>query len=116
MADLRKRGSNWPRCWRDAKSTTMPSRCCKGRSKASGSTAASRLTCATRQQLGSYLLDALDPDHAEYLKFHIEVVACPFCAANLADLQRKAEPSAPAARSRHKKIYDSSRGLLSGEG
>lgn len=78
--------------------------------------ARARLTCATRQQLGSYLLDALDPDHADYLKFHIEVVACPFCAANLADLQRKAEPSAPAARSRHKKIYDSSRGLLSGEG
>jgi len=76
----------------------------------------SRLTCATRQQLGSYLLDALDPEHAEYLKFHIEVVACPFCSANLDDLQRKAEATATTARSRHKKIYDSSRGLLSGEG
>lgn len=76
----------------------------------------SRLTCATRQQLGSYLLDALDPDHADYLKFHIEVIGCPYCEANLADLQRKAEQTAPAARSRHKKIYDSSRGLLSGEG
>lgn len=78
--------------------------------------ARSRLTCTTRQQLGSYLLDALDPDHADYVKFHIEVVACPFCAANLADLERKAEPSAPTARSRQRKIYDSSRGLLPGEG
>ena len=74
-----------------------------------------RLTCATRQQLGTYLLDALDPDHADYLRFHIEVVGCPFCEANLADLKRKAEASAPVARSRHKKIYDSSRGLLSSE-
>lgn len=75
----------------------------------------SRLTCATRQQLGSYLLDALDPDHGDYLKFHIEVVGCPFCAANLADLQKKADQATPAARSRQKKIYESSRALLSGD-
>ena len=75
----------------------------------------SRLSCASRQQLGSFLLDALDPEHADYLKFHIEIVGCPFCGANLADLKHKAEHTAPAARSRQKKIYDSSRGLLSGE-
>jgi hypothetical protein len=33
-----------------------------------------RLTCPTRQQLGSYLLDALDPELAGYLKFHLEIV------------------------------------------
>lgn len=75
----------------------------------------SRLSCASRQQLGSYLLEALDPEHADYVKFHIEIVGCPFCGANLADLKHKAEHAAPAARSRQKKIYDSSRGLLSGE-
>ena len=47
----------------------------------------SRLTCPSRQQLGSLLLDALDPDLAAYLRFHIEVVECPYCQANLADLQ-----------------------------
>lgn len=72
------------------------------------------MTCASRQTLGSYLLDALDPDHAEYIKFHIDVVACPFCAANLADLKSKAEPT-PAAQTRHKRIYHSSRHLLPGE-
>ena len=46
-----------------------------------------RLTCPSRQQLGSYLLDALDPELAAYLKFHLEVVECPFCQANLADLE-----------------------------
>jgi len=74
-----------------------------------------RLTCASRQQLGSFLLDALDPDHASYLKFHIEVIACPFCQANLADLQHKAERVTPAAQTRQKRIYHSSRHLLSGE-
>lgn len=75
----------------------------------------SRLSCASRQQLGSYLLEALDPDHAEYVKFHIEVVGCPFCTANLADLQHKAEKVTPAAQTRQKRIYHSSRHLLSGE-
>src|SRR5437667_12680994 len=46
-----------------------------------------RLTCPSRQQLGSYLLDALDPELASYLQFHLEVVVCPFCQANLADLK-----------------------------
>jgi len=75
-----------------------------------------RLTCPSRQQLGSLLLDALDPDLAEYLKFHIEVVACPFCEANLADLKVKAESTTPAARSRHARILSSSRHLLPDDG
>src|SRR4051812_23114821 len=37
-----------------------------------------RLPCPTRQQLGSYLLDVLEPELADYLKFHVEVVECPF--------------------------------------
>ncbi len=48
-----------------------------------------RLTCPSRQQLGSYLLDALDPELASYIKFHLEVVECPYCQANFADLERR---------------------------
>ena len=51
----------------------------------------SRLTCPSRQQLGSFLLDALDPELASYLTFHLEVVECPFCQANLADLQAQSQ-------------------------
>jgi hypothetical protein len=76
----------------------------------------SRLTCPSRQQLGSLLLDALDPDLAEYLTFHIEVVECPFCQANMADLKGKAEASGNAARTRHARILNSSRHLLPDEG
>src|SRR6516165_8613 len=38
-----------------------------------------RLTCPSRQQLGSYLLDALAPELAGYIKFHIDVVECVYC-------------------------------------
>jgi hypothetical protein len=74
-----------------------------------------RLTCPSRQQLGSLTLDALDPDLASYLRFHIEVVACPFCQANLADLEAKAEPS-QAIKTRQHRFLQSSKHLLGDEG
>ena len=74
----------------------------------------SRLTCPSRQQLGSYLLDALDPDLASYLTFHVEVVECPFCQANLADLkaQSQAASAGQASKTRQRRILQSSRHLL----
>ena len=75
-----------------------------------------RLTCPSRQQLGSLLLDALDPELAAYLHFHIEVIACPYCQANLADLKGKAEPTSTVARTRQHRILQSSRHLLGDEG
>jgi len=71
-----------------------------------------RLTCPTRQQLGSLLLDVFDPDLADYLRFHIEVIACPFCQANLADLEGKAEATSSATQTRRQQIVQSSRHLL----
>jgi len=74
-----------------------------------------RLSCPNRQQLGSYLLDALDPDHASYLKFHLEVVACPYCQADVADLRSKGAQVPAAIESRYNRIVQSSRHLLGGE-
>jgi hypothetical protein len=73
-----------------------------------------RLTCPSRQQLGSFLLDVLDPDLASYLQFHIEVIECPFCQANLADLkaQSQANAAAGASKTRHHRILQSSQHLL----
>jgi hypothetical protein len=76
----------------------------------------SRLTCPSRQQLGSLLLDAIDPDLADYFRFHIDVIECPYCQANLADLKGKAEAMGPAAKTRHKRIWNSSRHLLPEDG
>lgn len=76
----------------------------------------SRLTCVSREQLGSYLLDVVDPDQTEYITFHLEIIECPFCRANLADLRGKADPMTPAAsQTRRKRIFHSSRHLLPGE-
>ncbi len=75
-----------------------------------------RLTCLNREQLGSYLLDVLEPEFSEYISFHLEIVECPLCRANLADLQGKADSHVPDARRRRKQaILHSSRHLLSGE-
>lgn len=74
-----------------------------------------RLTCPSRQQLGSYLLDVLEPELANYLKFHVEVVECPFCQANLADLQARSSAPAAVVKSRHNRILKSSQHLLGEE-
>ena len=71
-----------------------------------------RLTCPSRQQLGSYLLDVLEPELGDYVKFHVEVVECPFCQANLSDLKAKASQPAAAVANRHNRILRSSRHLL----
>jgi hypothetical protein len=73
-----------------------------------------RLTCPSRQQLGSFLLDALDPELASYLIFHIDVVECPFCQANLADLRAQSQTAAAAhaSRSRQHRFLQSSQHLL----
>lgn len=75
-----------------------------------------RLTCPPRQQLGTYLLDVLEPELADYIKFHIEVVECPYCKANLADLEAKANQSPNAAASRHNRILRSIKDKMSDDG
>ena len=71
-----------------------------------------RLSCASREQLGGYLLDALDPDLHDYIAFHLKTVGCPHCQANLDDLtKRKAEAEEPV-RKRRQKIVKSTAGLL----
>jgi anti-sigma factor RsiW len=74
-----------------------------------------RLSCVTREQLGSYLLEALDDEHTEYIRFHLETITCPFCRANLADLKAQQEEAVQHAKQRRHKIFQSSAGLLSGK-
>src|SRR6516165_10404639 len=74
-----------------------------------------RLTCPSRQQLGSFLLDALDPELASYLTFHLEVVECPFCKANLDDLKAQSQTAASASKNRQRRILQSSQHLLNEE-
>ena len=70
------------------------------------------LSCPTRDQLGGYLLQALDEDLFEYIGFHMDEIGCSFCTANLEDLQRKQAEATGSARSRLKRIVNSSAEVL----
>lgn len=72
-----------------------------------------RLTCPSREQLGSYLLGVLDPGHQQYIEFHLGTIACAFCQANLADLRSLHQEPAPKSQERRKRFFESSAGLLS---
>ncbi len=73
-----------------------------------------RLTCPNRETLGSYLLEVLDEGEQDYLRFHLETVQCPFCLANLADLQTVQKEPPPKAKERRRRIFQSSAGYLQG--
>jgi anti-sigma factor RsiW len=71
-----------------------------------------RLSCLSRSELGSWLLGALDDGLADYVEFHLQVVGCRECAANLEDLQRTQAAAANEPNARRKRIFESSAGVL----
>jgi hypothetical protein len=75
-----------------------------------------RLSCPTREQLGSWLLGAIDEDFAGYIAFHVEVVGCRYCQANLADLRLQQDGAEQAISTRRRKYFQSSAGYLKVDG
>ncbi len=71
-----------------------------------------RISCPTREQLGSHLLGVLEEGLDDYIRFHLTAIACPYCQANLADLEARQKEPAPQAQERRKKLFESSAGLL----
>ena len=71
-----------------------------------------RLTCPSREQLGSYLLMVLEDDVAGYIRFHLEVSGCRSCRANLDDLRTRQSDEPTAVETRRKKYFQSSAGQL----
>lgn len=68
-----------------------------------------RLSCATREELGSMLLGALDEELADYLKFHLNVIGCRYCQANLDDLTaQQAEAQGAEGDTRRRKYFQTS--------
>src|ERR1700736_2835861 len=65
-----------------------------------------RLSCPSREQLGSYLLQVLEPGFQDYVDFHLHTVACPFCLANLADLQVLRQEPAPKSQERRRRFFE----------
>jgi hypothetical protein len=71
-----------------------------------------RLSCPPREQLGSYLLGALEPTHSEYIGFHLQKIGCRYCQANLEDLRRQQQETAETVKTRRTKYYQSTAGHL----
>ncbi len=72
-----------------------------------------RLSCPSREQLGSFLLGVLPREAADYVKFHLESVECRYCAASLGDLKaQQTAAESEVAKRRRKKYFQSSAGYL----
>jgi len=71
-----------------------------------------RVSCATREQLGSYVLGVLPQEATDYLTFHLEVIGCRVCRANLADLQKQQAEAGDVVQTRRRKYFQSSAGYL----
>jgi hypothetical protein len=72
-----------------------------------------RVSCPTRQELGSFLLGAIAAELQDYIKFHLETVGCRLCQANVADLQaQKGRETAAASSQRRSRYFQSSAGYL----
>jgi len=70
-----------------------------------------RLSCPKRSTIGSYLLDTLDRAWHEYVDFHLNVLGCRFCRANLEDLQ--SQTAETGQKQLYARIMESTVGFLS---
>jgi hypothetical protein len=71
-----------------------------------------RLSCPSREQLGSYLLGVLPRDAADYIAFHLSTIECRYCAASIADLQAQQSAAETEVTRRRQKYFQSSVGHL----
>ena len=71
-----------------------------------------RLSCPSRDQLGSFLLGATDEALDDYVRFHVDEIGCRYCRANLADLQSQQAERPEVVQSRRRRYFESSAGYL----
>lgn len=78
-----------------------------------------RLSCPSREELGSFLLGAMSEGRQDYIRFHLETIGCRICQSNFEDLsasQQHGETTVEAATARRRKFFQSSVGRLKAEG
>jgi len=72
-----------------------------------------RLSCPSREQLGSFVLGVLPRELADYTKFHLETIGCRYCSASIADLKaQQLAAESDIAERRRQKYFQSSAGYL----
>jgi RNA polymerase sigma factor (sigma-70 family) len=67
-----------------------------------------RFSCPKRNTIGAYLLRTLDDDWQKYVDFHLNILGCRFCRANMEDLQAETQD----VPSLHARIMESTVGFL----
>jgi len=76
-----------------------------------------RLSCPSREQLGSFALGVLDADWEDFVRFHLETVCCRCCQASLEDLRKRhAADDQKHVERRRTRYFQSSAGYLSESG
>jgi RNA polymerase sigma factor (sigma-70 family) len=68
-----------------------------------------RFSCPKRSTIGAYLLRTLDNDWQKYVDFHLNILGCRFCRANMEDLQSQAVEH---QQQLHARIMESTVGFL----
>ena len=48
----------------------------------------------------------------DYIDFHLRTIACPYCLANLADLESLQKEPPPKTQARRRRFFESSAGYL----
>ena len=71
-----------------------------------------RISCPSRSELGTYLLGVADSNLEDYLSFHLGLVGCRVCQANLDDLRALQASGAEEPTGRRQRYFESSAGLL----
>jgi len=69
-----------------------------------------RLSCLSRDLLGSYLLGGVSPALKDYIEFHLRTIKCRYCLANLEDLQQ--QDQGQTSQHLRKRYFESSSGIL----
>ena len=70
-----------------------------------------RFSCPKRNTIGAYMLGTLEPDWHQYVEFHLNILGCRFCRANLDDLQNQSHETQQEAF--QARIMESTIGFLS---
>lgn len=65
----------------------------------------------SREQIEEYVAGKLDADHADYIKFRLDILKCRYTIAHVNDIKTNKD-SKDNEQGRRKKYFDSSAGLL----
>ncbi len=64
------------------------------------------------EDLGKFLLEILEPEYMDYIRFRLEELRCPYTRAALADLEQQQAESKTQVETRRRKFYNSGAGLV----